>query len=152
MSGALTFRSRIDIWVLVVLLCVVAAGLLGLSHVYALFHRGMATEHWPAVAGLIVLCTIATAAPLWPLLTTRYRMTDEVLDVRSGPFHRRISIRDIVDVSRARGAWLSPALSSDRVKIDYGAGRSVAISPENRAAFLRSLEARRQETRESAPD
>lgn len=152
MSEALSFRSRVDTWILAVLLCIVAAGLLGFSHVYVLFAKGLAAERWPLVAGLIVLCAIATLVPLWPLLTTRYRMTDETLDVRSGPFHRRIPIRDIVDVSRAHGTGLSPALSSEGLKIQYGAGRHVIISPENRAAFMRSLEARRQEFRESAPD
>lgn len=149
-SGALSFRSRIDAWVLVVLLSIVAAGLLGLSHVYALFAKGLAAYRWPTIAVLIVLCTLGTVVPLWLLLTTRYSMTDEMLDVRSGPFHRRIAIRDIVDVSRARRARLGPALSSDRLRIEYGAGRSVVVSPENRAAFLRSLEARRRQVGESA--
>lgn len=152
MSGALLFRSRIDTWVLAVLLCAVAAGLLGFSHVYALFDRGMAATRWPTIAGLIVLCTIAAVVPLWLLLTTRYRMTDDVLDVRSGPFRRQIPIRDIVEVSRAHSVELSPALSSDRLKIAYGAGRYVIVSPENKTEFVRYLEVRRQETRESAPD
>lgn len=149
MNAALSFRSRIDLWVLIVLLTVVAASLLGYAHILTLVHRGMAGTHWPSIAVLGVLCTVGTVVPLWLLLTTRYRMSDETLDVRSGPFHRSIRIRDIVDVSRSRSAGLSPALSSDRLKVDYGGGRYVLISPENKTAFLRSLEARRKDAGES---
>lgn len=148
MSAALSFRSRIDLWVLVVLLTVVAASLLGFANILTLIQRGMAGSRWPSIAVLGVLCTVGTAVPLWLLLTTRYRMSDEMLDVRSGLFHRSIPIRDIVDVSRARTSGLSPALSSDRLRIEYGDGRHVIISPENKTAFLRSLEARRKDARE----
>lgn len=149
MSEALSFKSRIDLWVLIVLLTLVAAGLLGFAHVLALIQRGMAGTRWPTIAVLSVLCAVGILVPLWLLLTTRYRMSDEMLDIRSGPFHRSIPIRDIVDVSRSRSSSLSPALSSDRLKIDYGAGRYVIISPENKTAFLRSLEARRKDGGES---
>lgn len=144
----LTFRTKVDLWLLIVLLTVVAASVLGLSHAYAAWSAAAAGRKGLLI-GLITVCVIGTAVPLWLLLTTRYRLGDERLDAQSGPFHWSVPISEIVDVSSARGAGLGPALSLDRIRIEYGAGRSLVVSPENPQAFLRQLEARRQQAQQA---
>jgi membrane protein YdbS with pleckstrin-like domain len=145
----LTFRTKVDLWLLIVLLTVVAASLLGLSHAYVAWSAQAALAQKLPLIALIAVCVVGAAVPLWLLLTTRYRLSDERLDAHSGPFHWSVPVSEIVDVSSPRGASLGPALSLDRIRIEYGGGRSLAISPENKQAFLRQLEARRQQARQA---
>jgi hypothetical protein len=45
-------------------------------------------------------------------------------------------------VLATRSPLSSPALSLDRIRIDYGKGKSVMISPLNKADFLLELQSR----------
>jgi hypothetical protein len=47
-------------------------------------------------------------------------------------------------VDSTRNPLSSPAMSLDRLRIEYGQGKAIMISPEPRAEFLRQLEHRRQ--------
>jgi hypothetical protein len=80
---------------------------------------------------------------LWVLATTDYTVTGHELRVRSGPFRWRIRIDDIRGVAPTRSPLSSPALSLDRLRIDYGTGNAIMISPRDRDAFLRTLAERR---------
>jgi hypothetical protein len=70
-------------------------------------------------------------------------LSAERLRVRCGPFQWLIPITDIASVVPTQSPTSSPAASLDRLRIDYGQGRSILISPEPRAEFLRQLEHRR---------
>lgn len=139
MSSAVIFRSKIDTWLLIVLTCAVVACLYGATETVK-----RTEEIGVALSGLIIgLLTIGAVLPTWILLMTRYRLGDEVLDVRSGPFSWSVPIVDITNVEATRDPKSSPALSLDRLRISYGADRELMISPEPREQFLRSLESRR---------
>lgn len=139
MSSAVTFKSKIDTWLLIVLLFAVVACLYGAADVI-----GRVDQIGVIVSGIIIgALFISAGLPLWILLTTSYTLRDDRLDVRCGPFAWTVPIKDIEAVEPTRDARSSPALSLDRLRIGYGAGREIMISPEPRSQFLRSLEARR---------
>jgi hypothetical protein len=46
-----------------------------------------------------------------------------------------------------RNPLSSPALSLDRLRIEYGQGRAIMISPADKGPFLRALEERRMAVR-----
>jgi hypothetical protein len=133
--NAVVYRSRLDLWLL--------APFTGLTlgSVYAasrLMHLpGMA----PAMA--LLLLAFAVTVPLWTMLGTRYTLSDETLRVRSGPFAWRIALREVSRMEPTRDARSSPALSLDRLRIDYGDGRSLMISPADKQRFVRDFAARR---------
>lgn len=135
MSDGLSFGSKVDLWLLIVLLVVFsicvfpALSLLG--------------EGGAGARAVAVLLLAFGALPVWILLATRYVLSDEELRIRCGPFKWTVPLREITAVTPTRSPLSSPALSLDRLRIDYGNGRSILISPEQRNAFLRSLEARR---------
>ena len=93
-----------------------------------------------AVAAAVVLLTLLL--PLWLLLDTNYTMTEDELRVRSGPFRWRIALGDVREVSPSRSWISSPALSLDRLRIRYGAGRSILVSPREKQRFVDSLRQR----------
>lgn len=129
------FRSRIDAWFIAIL-----AGSAVLV-VYAVTLAWRTGELPLAPAFAVVL--LSGALPAWIVLTTRYDLADDWLLVRSGPFRWRIPIADITAVTPTRSPLSSPALSLDRLRIEYGAGRAVMISPADKDGFLRALEAGR---------
>jgi hypothetical protein len=68
-----------------------------------------------------------------------------MLRIRCGPISWRIAIREITAVDQTRNPISSPAMSLDRLRIEYGAGNAVMISPEPREEFVRQLEYRRRQ-------
>jgi Bacterial PH domain len=131
-----TYKSKIDTWLLMLL---VGTDIFVLVIVWSVASLG-------AMSIPVALVTLlpATMLPLWILVATRYDLTDDFLLIRSGPFRWRVAIADITSVAPTRNPLSSPALSLDRLRIDYGQGRAIMISPSNRDDFVRALEARRK--------
>lgn len=75
----------------------------------------------------------------WVNLGTYYVVDDATLSIRCGPFHWRVPIDAIQRVVPTRAAWSSPALSLDRLRIEYGDGKWIMVSPALREEFVRSL-------------
>lgn len=88
---------------------------------------------------------IGAGLPLWILAATDYTLEAGELRARSGPFRWRVPLRDITAITPTRSLLSSPALSLDRLRIDYGRGRALMISPADRQGFLGALEQRRRE-------
>jgi hypothetical protein len=133
--NAMVYRSRVDPWLLIpftglTLTCVYAA------------YRLMQLPRVPPWLALLPLAIVVTV-PLWSVLRTRYTLSDEALRIRCGPFAWRIALRDISRIEPTRDAGSSPALSLDRLRIHYGDGRSVMISPADKQDFLRDFAVRR---------
>jgi|SRR5688572_6268979 hypothetical protein len=129
------YRSRIDQWLFMVfaIASLVAAGVC-----VPLLLYGSWVE-WLLAA---ITLTIGMGLPWWVMLTTVYTVTTGFLDIRSGPFHWQVPLRQIHGVRRTRSALSSPALSLDRLKIDYSDARSIMISPEDAERFLADLRSR----------
>ena len=96
-----------------------------------------------AIVSLVFLPLVGL--PVWILATTNYSITTNEIAIRSGPFSWKIPFRDITAVERSISRRSGPALSMDRLRVDYGQGKSILISPENKDAFLRELDASRHE-------
>lgn len=132
----MTFHSKVDRWLLVAVLAS-AAGCLAAGV------TAMLTAP-PGTASLIALFLLLVwAFPVWILGATYYVLTGDALHVRSGPFRWRIPIREIRAVTPTRNPLSSPALSLDRLRIDYGPSNWIMISPRDHEDFLRELERRR---------
>jgi hypothetical protein len=62
------------------------------------------------------------------------------LRIRCGPVDSRIALSAITGITATRNPASSPALSLDRLQIDYGQGQSVMISPRDKESFIRDLD------------
>ena len=130
-----TFTSKIDGWLFAVLAASALASLTAGAYVVA--HAG--AGGW-ATAAIIVL--LGCVLPLWLMRATRYVLTPSELRVQSGPFRWIVPLREIRSVTPTRSPLSSPALSLDRLRIEYGQ-KAIMISPRDRERFLRELDARR---------
>lgn len=127
------FESKRDTWLVAL---IVASMVVMAVAIIALRTAPMdPLVRWGVIAAL--LATIALTG--WLLASTYYLAYDDRLVIRSGPFRWRIALATIVSVTPTRAVWSSPALSLDRLRIDYGSGRWVLVSPRRREAFLAAL-------------
>lgn len=133
------YRSKIDLWILVIL--VVAMG----ACLYAGYDlsRGESQTWWPITFTLLA----GVVLPLWLLVDTLYVIETQRLLVRSGPMRWKIPLREITGMEPTRSVLSSPALSLDRIRIEYGKGKSIMISPQDKQKFIEAVEAQRSQLR-----
>ncbi len=132
-SGASTHSSKVDTWL--ILVAALAAGA-SVGVAVALLREGGV----PVVVMVPVMVVLGAGLPLWTLFGTRYELTPGRLRIRCGPFRWTVPLNEIRAVTPTRNPLSSPALSLDRLRIDYGRGSSVMISPRDQARFLAELE------------
>jgi len=138
-----TFRSKVDTWLGALL---GGAVILELGVVVFLL-RLHVVGGW-AIAGFLLA---SAALVLWVLLRTVYRLENDALAIRSGPFAMRIPLASITGIRPTRNPLSSPALSLDRLEISFGQGKSCMISPEDKTAFLAALRSRGVRAAEGKP-
>ena len=135
-SPDVTFSSKVDGWIVATALgaggaCLATAGPMAWSS---------ASAAEAAVLGSVVLLTLGL--PVWLLLDTRYTITADEMQVRSGPFRWQIKLSEVRQISPSRSWLSSPALSLDRVRVQFGAARSVLVSPREKQQFVDCLRQR----------
>ena len=130
-----TFKSKMDSWILIVLLISVAISVLA---AVSLLLQG---TRFVNVAVAVFLLAVGAFLPLWLLATTRYVVHGHQLEVQCGPMKWTINIADISSITETNNILSSPALSLDRLLIRYK-NKEIMISPADKAGFLKALEQR----------
>lgn len=121
--------SRVDNWLLLLVVSVAMFVLLASALI--------------ALSGLALLALLffllAAVLPMWVVMATRYHITNDELRVRAGPFRWRIMLADIQQVEPCHSARPAPAMSQQRLRLTYGDGHQLLISPEDRYQFIFDL-------------
>ncbi len=127
------FRSKIDRWLLVLLIAIMAFEMI------VMMIAAMQAEN-PRDATLLIFAGLGVGALIgWLVLSTQYVVEREILRIVAGPFRWKILLNEITSVEETRNPLSSPALSLDRLKICYGNGRRIMISPADKAGFLKAI-------------
>lgn len=126
------FASKIDTWLLLVLVGTVAFMLASLTVTLYSAPDGVTIAVMLGVT-LLVFLLIGSI-----LLRTYYAIDGKMLRIVSGPLTWRVPIDEISSIERTRCPLSSPALSLDRLRIRYG-NKSILISPAHRDRFIRAL-------------
>jgi len=130
---ATVYKSKIDAWV--------AAVLVGAIFISVFAGLKASTANSPDAGWMALLIGApGVVLPLIALLTTRYVVKDKELIVRCGIFAWHIPFSEISDITPTSDPIASPALSLDRLRIEYGREKSVLISPRDKDGFLNQVE------------
>lgn len=128
------YRSKIDWWI-GILLCIppVAAVVTNVSLLMS-----EKSDEWPAGAIVAVAVLGIYVGLVFPM---RYGLGNGQLIIRSGLLRQKLALGDIVEVQPTHNPLSSPALSLDRLRIQYGKGffKGVMISPADRQQFLEEM-------------
>lgn len=131
-----TYPSKVD-WL-------VMLPVLALPVIFVLTSIGAsAAQSHGLAAALRALFLLTVVFTLWTLVGTSYTLDATTLLVRCGPFRWQIPLREIQSVTVTQDRRSGPALSLDRLCIEYSGGRRMLISPRDKDAFMRDLERRR---------
>jgi hypothetical protein len=128
------FRSKVDGKLTAVGLAIPGVAVLA----FALSPKSSMSVLWLPLA----LTALVAILVLWVMLWTYYEFQGEVLVAHSGPFSWRVPLQDIIAVRESNSARSGPALSMDRLEINFGAGRVLLISPADKPGFLAALHRR----------
>lgn len=126
------FKSKIDKWLLFCLILSIVACLLG---AFVALKVGGSVNYVFAVFFLVM----GAGFPLWIMISTRYMVNANNLEIASGPFTWNIPIESITALRDSQSASASPALSLDRLEIIYGEDKSILVSPEDKMKFIEKL-------------
>lgn len=125
------FRSKIDLWLAIVL---ISSVIIALAAAVATLQRASGAALLP-----VIIIAIGTVLPVWTLASTIYMVESEALLIRSGPFRWRIPVSSITCIEPSNSVLSGPALSLTRLRIEYGTGQCILISPTDRQGFLRAI-------------
>lgn len=131
-SRVKVYPSKVDAWLVVVLgAAVVFPLVLGAQLVFV----SKAAAVGCLGASAFVLGVLGVA-----VFPCRYLLEGDHLLVRAGLLRWKVPYKAITAVELTMNPLSSPALSLERVRIDY-AGRSIMVSPVERAEFVQALRA-----------
>lgn len=125
------FHTKIDWWILGFIIAM--TGLL-IQLLFTMYAKGTMVEY--PEHSVVYILTIAVI--WWPVLNTRYIIQDEILTIHSLFLKWRIPLANIQKISKTNNSISSPALSLDRLKIEYikdGKIKQVLVSPRDQQAF-----------------
>ena len=131
----MTYRSKIDLWLVVVIAGSVLLPLLFL--VNSIMTTPAAESAAGLFVGLIILAItyVGMYFSMWPC---EYTLKEHGLHIRCGLIRKDIPYRDIKSAVKSGNLLSAPALSLKRIRIDYNNGYAL-ISPKNREEFIQVL-------------
>lgn len=73
---------------------------------------------------------------IWVWFGTSYRIENESIQIKYGPFKWKVSIEDINSISKRKNLLITPALAMDRLLLRYGKYGEILLSPKNEVEFI----------------
>lgn len=86
-----------------------------------------------------VIGGLTIALLLWLWFGTSYKIEEELLKIKSGPFRSTVKIGDIKRLNATKTLLAGPALSIDRIEILHKKYDIAIVSPKDRPAFIQAL-------------
>ena len=128
-----TFNSKIDLWLIIALTFSIGVSVWG---AWDLIVNQASNSSFVLAFFLLVL---GVGLPTWLMVRTKYIVVENTLNIVSGPFSWKIEISSINKVSNSRNLMSSPALSLDRLEIEFQHNKRILVSPKNKNDFLAAI-------------
>ena len=125
------FRSKKEWWVLAFIVCM--TGLI-IQLLVTMQAKGNIAAYPVHTATYIITVFILW----WPIFNTRYVIDEKYLNIHCMFLTWKIQLTDIQRISKTNNSVASPALSLDRLKVEYtknGENKFILVSPQQQKAF-----------------
>ncbi|QYO65989.1 PH domain-containing protein [Leptolyngbya sp. 7M] len=127
------YRSKVDGWLKVIL----GSGILiSVAATVSAIAAGGWRYLWSAAITIFFSLFI-----IWILCGTHYVLDGKILTIKSGPFRWRVPVDEMHSITLTNNPLSSPALSLDRVRIEYTNGKAIMISPEDKDELIADIKA-----------
>ncbi|MCF0206350.1 MAG: PH domain-containing protein [Bacteroidales bacterium] len=127
----MVFKSKIDAWLVIVMVVAFLACMLPAFHNFV---EGFVSV-WELIIGVLLfgLCFDS-------VFRIRYIVSGETLVVKCGIFrYAKINIADIRSITRTKSLLSAPAASLKRIKVCYGKYDDIVVSPKDQQSFVDAL-------------
>jgi len=121
------FTSKKDIFYFLIIWGAIIFGSLSVIFDFSL----SANSIFGAILGLL-----AVGLLIWVWFGTNYRVGNEYIEIKYGPFKEKFSIQDINEIGKRKSILITPALAIDRVLLRYGRYGEILISPKKEREFV----------------
>jgi PH (Pleckstrin Homology) domain-containing protein len=128
------FESKRDLWI-VLMLRVIPIAILAVIGAAWYAQRG---DVRGPLAGALILIAVELFFFESILRSTYYVIEGDTLLIRSSFIKWRVPIREVTRIAPTRSALSSPALSLDRLRIEYS-GKAIMISPDDKERFIEAM-------------
>ncbi|HLQ98363.1 MAG TPA: PH domain-containing protein [Candidatus Dormibacteraeota bacterium] len=88
---------------------------------------------------IFIVGVLTILSLLWLWFGTSYKIEEELLKIKSGPFRSTVNIGDIRRLSVTKTLLAGPALSIDRIEILYKKYDIAIVSPKDKTEFVQAL-------------
>ena len=136
MGGRLRYRTKVDTLIAILLVGAVAFPIAIAVVGYLRIGPSLAVWLPLSIAAMMIVIICVMAVP------TRYEVTPDRLVIRSGLLRWEVPLAEIVSVTPTSNPLSSPAWSLERLEVKWmraGCTRSILISPQRAAEFLRDM-------------
>lgn len=130
------FESRRDRWLVLLLRVIPVVVLAMVGGAWFVSHHDLRGP----IAGAVIVIVVELVFFESILRSTYYVVQGQTLTIRSSFITWRVPVREIRSITPTRSAVSSPALSLDRLRIEYGE-RWIMVSPDRRVEFIEALRA-----------
>lgn len=130
------YRSKIDHWLWITILLIVVASI-------AVVFCSTDISEWGKLSVILlpsILPIILLMGDIW--LHTKYMIDEEkhILRVKCGVLYdSKYKIDDMTEIRQTKSLLNAPALSFDRLRINFGERKTVLVSPKNQDDFIKHL-------------
>ena len=87
----------------------------------------------------VLIGLIAIGFLIWVWFGTGYRIENETIKIKNGPFKWMVNIQDINSISKRKSLLATPSLSVDRLVLHYGKYGEMLLSPKGESEFIELL-------------
>ena len=77
---------------------------------------------------------------MWIWLKTGYTIKNNSIKIQYGPFKKYIRIDEVHSIRETKNPFTAPALSMNRIEINYGKYETIQISPKEIILFVNELQ------------
>jgi Bacterial PH domain len=128
------FYSKVDEWLIIVSIFFV---IVSVASLFIIIERSQNILLTILVSFLLI--AVGVILPFW-LLNTFYKINEDILAVKCGPFNWNIKLAEIKSITPTKDLISSPAFSVDRLRIEYGKSNFIIVSPKNKSDFIKEIE------------
>lgn len=129
------YPSKIDLWLVVVLLAAVVTPIVWSFTYFLTEPQGQSGLAFLITLIILAVTCISMYFTMWPC---EYTLHDNHLNIRCGLIRQDITYRTIKSATKSGNMLSAPALSLKRIRIDHEKGGTL-ISPVNREQFISLL-------------
>lgn len=72
----------------------------------------------------------------WIWFGTNYRIGNEYIEIKYGPFKEKFSIQNINKIGKKKSVLIAPSLAIDKVLLQYGRYGKILVSPKKEKEFI----------------